>query len=379
MAMGRLTISNMFAFYVGELVKQDMITGSGPANADLRKAWLLTHEPYSVRKGDKWVPYPFIGPIAQTIGLISDFTQGMHDLDAPKIEQIGQAITMAVEHNLGDSSWFHGVQEITNLATTLGQSDKSVVNLEKLLAKPFFTMATGGSAGATIKQFVDPLSREARSVSDSFYAKTAWGSTDVAAKRDGLGDIIIPPEVAGGRWAAALGNPVKTVEKPKDRIRLEADRLKVRFPDFGETVGGSTHEIDMKQPQPGQSGIGVRLTSQQLDERKQIYGNILEHPALGIGTVMDTEEYQGAPDALKRRMFEGNLRSSWKTAGDVLMEKYPTLRVKEIQNDAREVLPQLNEGAEKEDTKQEFQRATDYFQKLPPDQMDNILRFTPVD
>lgn len=378
MAMGRLTISNMFAFYVSELVKNEMITGSGPANPQLREAWLKTHEPYSIRAGDKWVPYPFVGPIAQTIGMISDFTQGMHDLDTPKIEQIGQSILLAIENNIGDNSWFQGVKTLTDAAGVIGKSDTAATKLGIVAARPFFTMATGGSAGSEVKRLIDPVSRDARTVMDSFYAKTPWGSTTVPPKRDGLGDVIIPPEVIGGRWAGVLGNPIKTVEKTKDRVRFEADRLKVKFPVFEDNIGGSEHAIDLRNPQPGDK-IGVQLTPQQHDQRMQLYGNILEHGELGMPALMNTEEYRGAPDALKRQMFQGNLTDAWKTSGEALMELHPELRVKQLQNDARRYLPQLTPGPEQERAKQDIQEATDYFQQLPPNQMDNLLRFTPVD
>jgi hypothetical protein len=39
------------------LNRMGLLTGAGPQNPTDRKVWLMEHQPYSIRVGDKWVRY----------------------------------------------------------------------------------------------------------------------------------------------------------------------------------------------------------------------------------------------------------------------------------------------------------------------------------
>lgn len=374
LAMGRLTISNMFGFYISELVKNEMVTGSGPADPALRAAWLATHEPYSWRVGDKWVPYAAFGPMGQTIGLISDYTQIMADLPAAKAEQVAQAILMSIERNVGENSWFREMKDVTDAIATLGTSDKKVAAAVDLASKPFLTMATGGQAGAIARRTLDPETREARGIVDLYMSKEPGWSVSVPLSRDGYGDKIVPPMAVGGRWATPV-NPVKVSEKPKDRMRAEGDRLKVKLPYFGDSIGGSTHEYDLEAPQPGDK-IAVGITKQQKDEWQQIYGNYLEHPTLGMNALMDSEEYRNGTDAYKRMQFQGRAQDAKALAEEALKLKHPSLGIKEIQNEAAQYLPQLNTEAQRHEAQWGYKEAIDFYENLTPEEVNNILKYT---
>lgn len=373
LAMGRLTISNMFGFYISELVKSDMITGSGPADPDLRAAWLATHEPYSWRVGDRWIPYAPVGPIAQSVGMVADYTQIMAGLSKVQLEQGAQAIMMSVERNLGENSWFRNLTDLTSAVKELGKSDTQVKGAVDVATKPFLTMATGGQAGAVVRHAMDPETREARGMMDLYMSEQPGWSVTVPLGRDGYGDKIVPPMAIGGRWASPL-NPVKVSEKPKDRMRVEGDRLKVKLPYFGDSIGGSTHEFDLKEPQAGDK-IPVGITKVQKDEWQQIYGNYLEHPKFGMNALMDSPEYQNGSDAYKRVQFQGRTLEAKANAEEALKLKYPSLGIKEIQNEASQYLPQLNQQDQYK-AQWAYKKAIDWWEQLTPAEVDNLLRFS---
>lgn len=374
LAMGRLTISNLFGFYISELTKQEMITGSGPADPKLRAAWLATHEPYSMRVGDKWVPLNLFSPMAQTIGMVADYTQVMSQLSVAELEQGGQAIMLSIDRNVGDNSWFRNMKDIVEGISEMGKSDTKVYAAADLASKPFVTMGTGGSAGAAVRRALDPETREARGIVDLYMSKKPGWSVSVPLELDGYGDPVVPPMAVGGRWAG-LAQPVKTVEKPTERMRTEGDRLRVKLPYFGDSIGGATHEIDLNQPQPGDK-IAVGITPQQKHELKSIYGNYLDHPQMGMNALMDSEEYKDAPDALKRVMFEGHAQDAKAFAEQALMLKHKDLGIKALQNDAAQYLPQLKTDEEKHAAQWDYKDAIDFFEKLTPEEVDNILKYT---
>lgn len=374
-AMGRLINSNMFGLYISELVKAEMITGSGPADPAARAEWSETHEPYSIRFGDRWVNLEaIIGALTPTVGMIADYTQIMSELDTPSLRQGAHALMLTIERNMGEDSWWGNVKELTKAISTLGRSDTDVQRIEKAIGAPFVTMGTGGSLGSMAKQFIDPVPRDTRGLIDSFMAKTPMWSTTVPPRRDGYGDVVIPPMAIGGRWAGIV-NPIKIKEAPKDRMRLEGDRLKVKLPYFGNSIGGSTHEFDLKEPQPGDK-LAVGITPQQKDQWKQIYGNFLEHPTLGMNALMDTEEYQKASDALRRQMFQGHTLEAQKFAEEALMLKHKELGIKAVQNEAAQWLPQLESDAARHEAQWQFKSAIEFFENLTDEEINNILKYT---
>jgi len=378
-AMGRLTLSNMFAYYIFELQKNDLITGTGPQNPVYREAWLKTHQPLSIKKPDgSWKPYPLIGPLAQVVGMITDFAQGIRDLKDPEVGQVAQAIVLAVKENLGKNSFWNNLDTITDVADAIGTSDIAYEKQKMLLTKPLVDVTVGSGASRVVKEFIDPQTREARTLVESVLSKTPWGSTTVSPKRDGMGDIILPPEVNGGQWGRAI-NPDKTYQVSHDELRMEAARLGVKFPNTNDrNFGGSPHSIDLKQPKEGEK-VGIAFDDKTHDERVQIYQNFLHHETMGLRALMNTKEYTTGNDAYKRQLFEDHLSDTWAEAGQTTMDFHPELRSRETANEAEQYKELTNPGPERDKMQQEYRKEIDFYQSLKPGEMTNILRYTPVE
>lgn len=56
-AYGRMMLGASFLMAGYMMNRQGMLTGAGPQDPTDRKVWLQTHQPYSIKLGDKWVSY----------------------------------------------------------------------------------------------------------------------------------------------------------------------------------------------------------------------------------------------------------------------------------------------------------------------------------
>lgn len=372
-AMGRLVISNMFGYYISEMVKNDMITGAGPADPEMRAAWLKTHQPYSARVGDTWVPLNFAAPFAHAVGMIADytyFTQSPHDpADAGKASL---AILMTVHQNMGTNSWWDEFTKLSDAFNTKAQSDTAVRQVGKALAAPFVTLATGGQPGALLKQALDPVTRDAQGIFEQWRAKMPGWSPEQPPDYDGYGDKIVPPAALISRWGASTVMPIKTKESSKEAIHIEGDRLKVKLPFRANSIGGSPHELDMKELRPGDK-VGVGLSTQQVAERDQYYGNKLQD---NLENLMKNQLYQDAPDPVKRQWFEGQAHDALTWANTAIQLKHPELGIQVLQQDAARQLPKAMNDQQRYDMQRAYANSIGYFESLTPDQVNNILRFT---
>jgi hypothetical protein len=52
------------------MARNGTLTGAGPSDPDARRLWLETHQPYSIRMGDKWVGYNRLDVIGQLLGIM---------------------------------------------------------------------------------------------------------------------------------------------------------------------------------------------------------------------------------------------------------------------------------------------------------------------
>ena len=133
---------------------------------------------------------------------------------------------------------------------------------------------------------------------------------------------MIPIEVLPGSWFGIL-KPLVPSFKPfeKDPIKLEADRLGVKFPMFGWSLGGVVKDdSDIRGIQEGDK-IGAELTPYERDQRLQLYGNLLRHEKYGVQALMNNPNYKDRPEGYsaaswnihQRKMYEGLVRDHWDT------------------------------------------------------------------
>ena len=374
MAIGRLTISNLMGMFIFNLAQEGLITGSGPVDPALRRAWLATHQPYSVKTPAGWIPISNTEPGSTSIGIIADYAQIMNQLDAPSAEQGAMAIAFTLMKDLADKTYFKTVGDLVDVASGLALGHEPGTKFRQVLLGPVTTVVTGGPLGAAVTRAIDPIRRESRSFMDGLIARVPGYSKTLPPVRDGYGDPILPPQAVGGPWVGIV-SPLTIKPFTDDPVKVEGDRLQVKIPAVPGSVGGTTRDdFDIRAPLP-EDKVGVELSSTQRDRWQQIYRNLLRHPEHGIqAQLLANPEYQTQPRAAQREMFMDFLASSRTTAREAMVLEDPKLGEQILRSNAAAIAPLL-QRQDQDALPGQTQEAVDLFSTMSQEMRENLLRW----
>ena len=374
LAIGRLTTSNLMGMFLFELAKDGMITGSGPVDPALRRVWLTTHQPYSVKTKDGWIPIANAEPGSTVFGLVGDYAQILNQLDQPSAEQGAMALAFTIMHNLADKTYWQTMSDLVDVASGVALGHEPGKTARTVLLGPVTTVATGGPLGASIARAIDPIRRETRTFMDGLQARIPGYSKDLPPMRDAYGDPILPPQAVGGPWVGIF-SPLTVRPLEEDPIKREGDRLGIKVPQFPWSIGGPTRDdFDIRAPFP-EDKIGTEVSPQQRDRWQQIYGRLLRHPELGIEKqLLGNSLYQKSTPAMQRESFMDFMADSRSTAREALTIEDVALGKKILTNDAMALLPLLNEQ-DQAAMKGQLQESLNLFDTLAPEQRANLLRW----
>lgn len=385
MAIGRMTIATLQGMLIFELARDGLITGNGPTDPDLRRAWLATHQPYSVKTPFGWVPYRTYAPVAMSVGLIADLVEITDRLSAPQAEQIAMAATFSLINNVADQTAYMQLSSLVDVANGVSRGERLSTRDKAILLGPMLSLASGGPGVSRTAQAMDPVSRDARTLIDNFKRRLPGYSKEVPPLRDAYGDVVIPPETPGSPWFGyfyPLVPKVKPLEK--DRVKLEGSKLNVKAPAFPDSITRSVpHEgFDLNEAQPGDP-LPVGINQQQRDRWQQIYRNIIrgakdekfqeENPGIERG-LLDTDYYKQAPLGLQRKLFESFLSSAKKGAKEAMLLEDEQLFKKMLTAEAGQALQMVPREDRLELTDQ-FADAKALFEDMAPEQRDNLLKW----
>jgi len=374
MAIGRLTVSNLMGMFLFEMAKDGIITGSGPVDPALRRAWLATHQPYSIRTKDGWMPITNTEPGTTILGMVGDYAQVMNQLDDPTAEQAAMAIAFTIMNDLADKTYWRTVSDLVDVASSAKYGEEPMKKIEKTLMAPVVTVATGGPAVGAVTRAIDPIRRESRSFMDEIVSRVPGYSKTLPPMRDGYGDPILPPQAIGGAWLG-IASPLTFKSETDDPLKQMGSKLQAKLPRFPWTIGGKTHdEFDLRQPMP-EDRIAVELTPQQRDRAQQIYKNMIRHPEHGMETtLLNNATFQKQTRAMQREMFESFLADAKSTALDALLVEDPPLFKKVLQSEAMSLKPLMNEQDQRT-LERQVGEATTLMESLAPEQRRNLMRW----
>lgn len=102
------------------------LTGNGPADPELRKIWLQSNQPQSIKIGDKWVSYASIEPLNVMFAAAADLQHAVPYLSAGEYDRLtGQAIyTFAKAFT--ERSYLKGVQTAINYLNPMSNGNVNV-------------------------------------------------------------------------------------------------------------------------------------------------------------------------------------------------------------------------------------------------------------
>lgn len=382
MAIGRLTISSLQAMMIYNLAQEGFITGSGPVDPGLRRAWMATHQPYSVKTNKGWMPIANFEPGTTPIGLVADFAQILNQLDEPSAEQMAMAATFSVMKGMADKTYWRTLSDLTDAAGSIKEGSSPRAQIRDVILGPFMAMATGGPLGGSFTRAIDPIQRETRSFVDSFMSRIPGYSADVPPVRDIYGEPVLPPQAVGGPWLNFV-QPLYEKEIVKERVRDEGDRLQIKVPPFPHGVGGSSRDdFDVRAPFP-EDMPPIPLTSKQRDRWQEIFKEQLRDPETGIEKMwLDSESYNwedkdlGIPAtrARKREMFMDAMSLYRSRSRDQLLMEDRELGAKLLEAQMKKQLPMFGPKTQ-DDMKKEIQEGMTIFHRMPQEQFENLMRW----
>jgi hypothetical protein len=373
-AIARLVMGQLMGHYYMELAKDGFITGGGPVDPQVKRSWDFTHQRYSVATATGWVPISNMEPMNTLPGMMADIVEIIDELDPLTAEQAAMAVGFAAMRNFTNNTWWQSNASLQDAIQTLGGgtdfTNPSYRFLRSPISAPFQPLAQFARAN-------DPIQRQTRSYLDDIASKVPWKTKTLPPVRDGVADPVVPPIAFGGSWLGLM-RPIVPAFRPyeTDPLKVELARLGVKIPLMNDHLGGKLHEgFDIKAPRP-EDKFGIRLSNEELDERMQIYRNIIRHPEYGIEAFMKDPDagYAGMTEPAKRSELERLLTQAWNQSGQALMVKRPELGQKILESDAKSIMAKTP-PEEKAETVQTLATGIQDFMDQSPEEQDNLMKF----
>jgi hypothetical protein len=193
LASARIQMGNMVSVAAVMLAASGVLTGRGPKDPDLRREWLETHQPYSVRLGNQWVSLSRLSEIGGLLMLAADFTSIVGELDEIDVLQLGSAIGLAASQVMLNKTALTGVSDL------LEAVDDPFTKGARFTQRLVGTVVPAGVA--QLARTLDPTVKEVRSYTDAIMNRVPgyggrarlnlWGEQIVL--EGGLGPDLISP------------------------------------------------------------------------------------------------------------------------------------------------------------------------------------------
>lgn len=165
---------------------QGNLTGKGPSDPDLRKAWLgkdgNMNQPYSIKIGGKWISYNRLDPLATPLGLVADLYTFQHELgtEHADVEKMTYATLGALAANLSSKTYLRGIFDFSE-AWSKGD--------ENAVGRYLQRQVTSTVVPSIVDKFnPDPYYREVESMADAIKSKLPYFSTALDARYNFLGE-----------------------------------------------------------------------------------------------------------------------------------------------------------------------------------------------
>lgn len=298
-ALARMTLGSSIAAWAASEAAAGNITGGGPTEPELRKAWLVRNQPYSIKVGDRWISYGRIEPLATILGTTADFTEIAGQIGEEGRNSLAAQITMAFARNLAAKVYLQGM---TNVAEALHDPDR--------YGQAFISKLAGSAVPAGVAQFTrtqDPILRDTQGAIERIKSRLPGYSTALPA----LNNIWGEPIELGGGWGPDMISPFYTKKLEPDPVSDEVIRLKARI------------------RLPERKLRDVELTPEQYSEFTRLSGRLARQDIEGF---VQSPTYRASQmtDGLRREIIEEKYKRA-RAAASMLMLREPGLLPSVIQ------------------------------------------------
>jgi hypothetical protein len=214
MALGEVTAGTLLMASMYFLASQGLLTGVGSPDpgqraVDRAAGW----NPYSIKIGDKSVPYQWASPAGQLIGTAVDLYEMKQYMTQDEHDRLLRMIGMSFTNNMTNPSFMQGAVGVAKVAGDAQQYGENY--LEQLVGSlvPF-----SGFLGQMAAE-KDPLLRNIQSAFEAVQARIPYWREGIRPKIDIFGEPIKNPEHL---W---YGSPLIVVPISGDKVRTEASRI----------------------------------------------------------------------------------------------------------------------------------------------------------
>lgn len=377
LAIARLTMGNLMGVFLFSLAQEGLITGGGPTDPKLRRAWLETNQPYSFKTSAGWRSYLGGEPIGTGVSLVADFAEVMNQLDEPTAEQGAAAVFLALTRDITDKTYFQTVGDIQEALQSARGGEPPTKQVAETLRSPLTAVATGGPLPQAIARAIDPVRRDARNYIDNLRSRIPGFSKDVSPQFDSFGEPILIPQALGGPWVGAFLTSTLGQLKPEqqDPIRKEATRLQIKLAPVPWQLGAGDLPDDWKLSEalPGDP-VPVQLNDQEHIAYADSLKRIIYHPEFGLGVLMGNDQYKSAPWAAQRQMFSLGIRNARKAASDITISTNPGLGAKVIRSNAEAARPMLTPPQQVQ-LEQQTQQGINLLNNMSDETRRNLLKW----
>lgn len=193
-----------------DLAQSETITGYGPKDTDLRRQWMLTHQPYSVKSSDgEWIQYNRLDPRFSVFGLIADVHETYENIAEGERDGLLTALPAAIARNLSSKAFYTSISDFLTAAESGDAKQlEGVVRQHVASYVPnIVTMFTGAT---------DDELKAPHSLLDAVMARIPGLSARVDPKRNLLGE----PVLRTGALGPDAISPIFT--KPQSNNELDA-------------------------------------------------------------------------------------------------------------------------------------------------------------
>lgn len=256
------------------------ITGAAPTSAIERDRFYREgKQPYSLRIGDRWVPYNSAEPLNQPLALAAVAVDAMRN-GKDFTSTLGAAVG-GVAKNVVSQRYLSGVSDLIN---TMEDPERYAPNMgERIvisLGVPFSSLSRG------IAQTIDPTIRQSEGLIEEFKAVIPGLSQELLPRLNAFGE-------EQRRETSPLGPAMITTAK-NDPVNAELVRLDVNV----GFVGDSIHNVPLNREE--------QQAYQQLSgaKKKEILRTVIASPI-----------YQGLDDMVKSAILERAVQRAANAAG----------------------------------------------------------------
>ncbi len=241
-------------------VNEKEVTGGGPKDPMLRKSWMKTHQPYSIKEDGKWVQYGRMDPRFTLLGIMADYKEVMENAeDADTYGDLIYGMALATAKNVSNKTYTKGIYDVLDVLTS-GE--------ERVVKRFMHNRAASYVPNASKMLLTDEDEiKEIRSYMDAVMSRIPGLSESVEARRDVLGEKVLR-----GRTSSPV-DPMLESKVNEDHLDHQLADLKHRWSVPVKTVAGT--EIDLTEVKNEKTGQTVYDRMLELRGTIELGGNTL--------------------------------------------------------------------------------------------------------